>query len=223
MCNLLHKDQLHVSALFIGHLQVNSQWKGPKHVVGLYVISYKYLYHHTVVLDRYTNSNLVYYKHNGDKRTLWIIMKMDLIPETKGQVGWRKLFYQHSYRNLKKKSKFCDPALIDFYKLYLLHHEFPVLTNHEWQISLFGSVCICAQFFLKATTVKNPYTNPLDDERFENCPRVWTSHISPGINTEVNTKQCQFAHRSHFLRNSGKQWLNGGARDEKLNAIKVIY
>jgi len=31
----------------------------------------------------------------------------------------------------KKKSKFCDPALIDFYKLYLLHHEFPVLTNHE--------------------------------------------------------------------------------------------
>ena len=40
--------------------------KGPKHVVGLYVINYTYLYHHIVVLDRYTNSNLVYYKHNGD-------------------------------------------------------------------------------------------------------------------------------------------------------------
>jgi len=40
--------------------------KGPKHVVGLYVINYTYLYHRIVVSDRYTNSNLVYYKHNGD-------------------------------------------------------------------------------------------------------------------------------------------------------------
>jgi len=31
-----------------------------EHVVVLYVINYKYLYHHIVVLDRYTNSNLVY-------------------------------------------------------------------------------------------------------------------------------------------------------------------
>ena len=37
-----------------------------KHVVVLYVINYTYLYHHIVVLDRYTNSNLVYYKYNGD-------------------------------------------------------------------------------------------------------------------------------------------------------------
>jgi len=28
--------------------------------------NYTYLYHHIVVLDRYTNSNLVYYKHKGD-------------------------------------------------------------------------------------------------------------------------------------------------------------
>jgi len=27
---------------------------------------YTYLYHNVVVSDRYTNSNLVYYKHNGD-------------------------------------------------------------------------------------------------------------------------------------------------------------
>jgi len=33
--------------------------KGPKHVV-LYVINYTYTYHHIVVLDRYTNPNLVY-------------------------------------------------------------------------------------------------------------------------------------------------------------------
>ena len=110
MYNLLHKEQLHVSALFIGHLQVDKwetlwvptppflhntceisyplhpwpphctqptqvecsclpmfliyqpedgQWKGPKYVVVLYVINYTYLYHHIVVLDRYTNSNLV--------------------------------------------------------------------------------------------------------------------------------------------------------------------
>ena len=105
MYNLLHKEQLHVSALFIGHLQVDKwetlvssytwfvwvvysgevkggyciqptqvecsclpmfliyqpedgQWKGPKHVVVLYVINYTYLYHHIVVSDRYTNSNL---------------------------------------------------------------------------------------------------------------------------------------------------------------------
>ena len=38
----------------------------PKHVFVLYVIDYTYLYHHIVVLDRYTNSNLVYYIHNKD-------------------------------------------------------------------------------------------------------------------------------------------------------------
>ena len=32
----------------------------------LYVINYTYLYHHIVVLDKHTHSNLVYYKHNGD-------------------------------------------------------------------------------------------------------------------------------------------------------------
>jgi len=37
-----------------------------KYVVVLYVINYAYLYHHIVVLDRYTHFNLVYYKHNGD-------------------------------------------------------------------------------------------------------------------------------------------------------------
>jgi len=46
MYNLLHKE-LHVSALFIGHLQVD---KCETLVV---------------VLDKYTNSNLVDYKHNG--------------------------------------------------------------------------------------------------------------------------------------------------------------
>jgi len=35
----------------------------------IYVINYTYLYHHTVVLDKYTNSNLVYYKYNGDDET----------------------------------------------------------------------------------------------------------------------------------------------------------
>jgi len=33
-----------------------------------YVINYTYLYHHIVVLDKYTHSNLVYYKHNGDDK-----------------------------------------------------------------------------------------------------------------------------------------------------------
>ena len=32
----------------------------------LYNKLYTYLYHYIVVLDKYTNSNLVYYKHNGD-------------------------------------------------------------------------------------------------------------------------------------------------------------
>jgi len=27
---------------------------------------YTYLYRHIVVLDKYTQSNLIYYKHNGD-------------------------------------------------------------------------------------------------------------------------------------------------------------
>jgi len=42
------------------------QWKGPKHVVVLYVIDYTYLYHHIVVLDNYTHSYLVL-------PTLWAI------------------------------------------------------------------------------------------------------------------------------------------------------
>ena len=46
----------------------DGQWKGPKHVVDLYVINYTYLYHHIVVLDKYTHSNLVYYKQNGDDK-----------------------------------------------------------------------------------------------------------------------------------------------------------
>ena len=29
------------------------------------LLHYTYLYHHIVVLDKYTHSNLVYYKHNG--------------------------------------------------------------------------------------------------------------------------------------------------------------
>jgi len=44
MCNLLHKDQLHVSALFVGHLQVDTC---------IYVINYTYLHQHIVVLDKY--------------------------------------------------------------------------------------------------------------------------------------------------------------------------
>jgi len=51
---------------FLIYQPEDGQWKGPKHVVVLYVINCAYLYHHIVVLDRYTNSNLVYYKHNGD-------------------------------------------------------------------------------------------------------------------------------------------------------------
>jgi len=39
------------------------------HVVDLYVINYTYLNHHIVVLDTYTHSNLVYYKHNRDDET----------------------------------------------------------------------------------------------------------------------------------------------------------
>ena len=73
--SLLHKDQLHVSALFIGHLQVDNlkknnyqpedgQWKGPKHAVDLYVINYTNLYHHIVVLDKYTHSNLPVFVFN---------------------------------------------------------------------------------------------------------------------------------------------------------------
>jgi len=52
--------------LFISLKMANE--KGQKNIVLLYVINYTYLYHHIVVLDKYTNSNLVYYKHNGDDK-----------------------------------------------------------------------------------------------------------------------------------------------------------
>jgi len=45
--------------MFLSYQPEDGQWKGPKHVFFLYVINYTYLYHHIVVLDRYTNSNLV--------------------------------------------------------------------------------------------------------------------------------------------------------------------
>ena len=83
---------------------------------------------------------------------------------------------------------------IKFYKLYLLPHKFPVLTNRARQISLFGSVYICGQFFLKANTLKNPYTNPLDGGRCENDPRVSSSQIYPDMNTDVTRKQCHFSY-----------------------------
>ena len=51
--------------MFLIYQPEDGQCKVPKHVVVLYVINYTYLYHHTVVLDRYTHCNLVYYKHNG--------------------------------------------------------------------------------------------------------------------------------------------------------------
>ena len=54
--------------MFLIYQPEDGQLKGPKHVVILYVINYTYLYHHIVVLDKYTHSNLVYYKHNGDDK-----------------------------------------------------------------------------------------------------------------------------------------------------------
>jgi len=45
MYNLLHKNQ-----------PEDGQCKGPKHVNDLYVINYTYLYHYTVVLDKYTHT-----------------------------------------------------------------------------------------------------------------------------------------------------------------------
>ena len=56
-------------SFFFNYQPEDGQWKGPKHVVDLYVINYTYLYRHIVVLDKYTHSNLVYYKHNGDDET----------------------------------------------------------------------------------------------------------------------------------------------------------
>jgi len=52
--------------MFLIYQPEDGQWKGPKHVVVLYVINYTYLYHHIVVLDKYRNSNLLYYKHKED-------------------------------------------------------------------------------------------------------------------------------------------------------------
>ena len=46
MYNLLRKDQLHVSALIIGHLQVDN-WRWSMIRADLYEINYTYLYHHT--------------------------------------------------------------------------------------------------------------------------------------------------------------------------------
>jgi len=45
----------------------DGQRKGLKHVVNLYVINYTYLYHRTVVLDKYTQT-LIYCNHNGDDK-----------------------------------------------------------------------------------------------------------------------------------------------------------
>ena len=45
---------------------VKEWWCGYTGSATFYVTNYTPLYHHIVVLDRYTNSNLVYYKHNGD-------------------------------------------------------------------------------------------------------------------------------------------------------------
>ena len=35
----------------------------------IWLINCTYLYHHTVVLDRYTHCNIVHYKHNGVDET----------------------------------------------------------------------------------------------------------------------------------------------------------
>jgi len=68
--------------MFLIYQPEDGQWKGPKHVVVLYVINYTYLYHHIVVLDRYTHSNLVYYTHNGDDETYDKILEL---------TGWWRL------------------------------------------------------------------------------------------------------------------------------------
>jgi len=51
--------------MFLIYQPEDGQLKVPKHVVVLYVTNYTYLYHHIVVLDRYTNSNLTKTKHRG--------------------------------------------------------------------------------------------------------------------------------------------------------------
>jgi len=44
---------------FFNYQPEDGQWKVPKHVVDLYVINYAHLYHHIVVLDKYTHFNQV--------------------------------------------------------------------------------------------------------------------------------------------------------------------
>jgi len=51
-----HKSSVDVSKLLNYQPEDGQKW--PKQVVDLYVINYTYLYHHIVVLDKYTHSNL---------------------------------------------------------------------------------------------------------------------------------------------------------------------
>jgi len=87
------------------------QWKEPKHVVVLYVINYTYLYHHIVVLDRYTHCNLVYYKHNRDDELYDCIF---IVTDTFERINYTPLFsfFQYPfliscYRNFGLNNSLC--------------------------------------------------------------------------------------------------------------------
>lgn len=94
--------------------------------------------------------------------------------------------------------------ILNFYTLHSTH-KFLQLHKHAPEMTgLSDSTYIWEQFLLAMNTVKNPFRNWLNDERFGSCLHVPPSSIYPVINILVTSKQWQFSQWSFFLLESGK-------------------
>ena len=78
----------------------------------------------------------------------------------------------------------------DFYRKYLYQDKVPNLRKYMTsKMALFGSKCMCEQFFSKMGFMKSPYRSVMTNEHLENRLRVASISIKVNLN-RVNQKKA---------------------------------
>ena len=93
------------------------------------------------------------------------------------------------------KAMYLNKPLLEFYRVHVSKEELPNLRASalKWS-SVFGSTCICKQFFSKMNIAKSRYKSRLTDENLSMQLRVAISPVRPDIKRFVKQKSFQISH-----------------------------